>query len=98
MSIGCPICQCRRGIDWPWAGLILAVTAILIGLWMAVARAQPAAQTRESVAIQVLQSQRNGALDAVVGCTADAQVRTAELQARVDDLTRQLAEAKKVPE
>lgn len=94
MSIGCPICEHPRRRDiW---GIIAAVSVVmgLISLSIA-AFAQPAAPTRESVAIQVLQSQRNGALDAVVGCTADAEVRRAELQARVDELTKQLAEAKK---
>lgn len=51
--------------------------------------------TREGVALQVLQTQRNGALDAVVGCTADREVLRAELQGKIDDLTKKLAEAVK---
>jgi hypothetical protein len=91
-------------IDWrDWSATALIAISILSLILAAVlvlfmligsAHAQPAGPTRESVAIQVLQSQRNGALDAVVGCTADAEIRRVELQARIDELTKQLAEAK----
>lgn len=55
---------------------------------------KPAAQSQEAVAIQVLQNQRNAALDGTAQCYIDSNRATTALRTELDAVRKELADAK----